>query len=423
MVSPSIGPALRWKSFGMSVDTTRPGTHVTIDLIRLKEDGSTDTLWNVQPGQSLLSLLPPATTASVQLKAILRSDSLGLSPRLTKWWVDYDPPPELAINYRSISLSSDSLLQGTPVTAHVQVYNIGGGPADSVLLRTSFINLSNGAKNVDSVIISSIAPNTAVTVNQVFQTLNHVGANSILVQINPSSSIPELYQANNVFSVSLVVHSDTIRPSFTVTFDGMTIYNNDYVSSTPTILAHLSDNNVLPITDPTSVVLLLDDRRVTLGSSPDSLFEPANGTQNALVTFRPQLQSGEHVLSVQVSDVAGNLADTTAFRVTFKVETEPGLRDVYNYPNPFARETQFTFNLVGSKVPDQLKIKIYSLAGRLIQELTVWGGDMRIGFNRVPWDGRDREGDEVANGVYFYKVLMTVGGKTEEVIQKLAKVR
>jgi hypothetical protein len=423
MVTPSIGPAARWKSFGISVDTTLPGTHVSVALIRLKNDGSTDTLRNVQPGQSLSSLLSPTTTASIQLRANLRSDSLGFSPRLTKWWVDYDPPPELAINYRSISLSADSLLQGTPVTAHVQVNNIGAGPADSVLLRTSFINLSNGARNIDSVIIPSITPNSTVTVDQVFQTVNHVGTNSILVQINPSSSIPELYQANNVFSVSLVVRSDTIRPSFTVTFDGSAIYNNDYVSSTPTILAHLSDSNALPITDPTSVVLVLDDRRVTLGGNADSLFAPANGSQNALVTFRPQLQSGEHVLSVQVSDVAGNVADTTAFRVTFRVETEPGLRDVYNYPNPFARETQFTFNLVGSKVPDQLRIKIYSLAGRLIQELTAWSSDLRIGFNRVSWNGRDREGDEVANGVYFYKIVMAVDGKTEEVIQKLAKVR
>jgi hypothetical protein len=38
-------------------------------------------------------------------------------------------------------------------------------------------------------------------------------------------------------------------------------------------------------------------------------------------------------------------------------------------------------------------------------------------------DGRDREGDELANGVYFYKVAMSVNGKSEEVIQKFAIVK
>ncbi len=128
-------------------------------------------------------------------------------------------------------------------------------------------------------------------------------------------------------------------------------------------------------------------------------------------------------MSVQVKDASGNFSDTTARQVTFTVQTEPGLLNVYNYPNPFAHQTQFTFNLLGAKIPDDLKIKIYTIAGRLIQVINVWPGDLRIGFNRVPWDGRDRDGDEIANGVYFYKISMTVDGKSQEVIQKLAIVK
>ena len=423
MISPTMGPAARWNSFGLEGDTSAAGTRISSDIIRWNSDGTTDTLANLLPGNDLSALLPPATTKAIQLRVNLSSDSLGRTPHLTKWWANFNSPPELAVNYKTISLSSDSLLQGTPVTAHIQVYNIGAGAADSVVLRTSFINLSNGATNVDSAIIPTVAPNASATVDQVFQTLNHVGPNSILVQIDPSLSIPEMYQGNNVFSVPLVVHSDTIRPAFAVTFDGESIYDGDYVSSSPTIVARVSDANALPITDPTSVILTMDDRQVTLGSSPDSLFEPGTSSQGSVVTYRPSLQKGEHTFSVHLGTVAGNLPDTSTYNVTFKVETEPGLLDVYNYPNPFARETQFTFNLVGSRLPDYLKIKIYSIAGRLIQGLDASVGDLRIGFNRIPWDGRDRDGDEVANGVYFYKIVMSVGGKTQEVIQKLAKVR
>jgi hypothetical protein len=208
-----------------------------------------------------------------------------------------------------------------------------------------------------------------------------------------------------------------------VTVDGAPIYNGDYVSATPTIVVDVFDNSPLPLTNPAEVQLILDNQLVTLGTNPDSLFEPLSGPDKARVIYKPRLAKGDHMLSIQVKDATGNFADTTAKQLTFKVETEPGLLNVLNYPNPFAHETQFTFNLVGTKLPDQLKIKIYSVAGRLIQEIDVWGSQLRFGFNRIPWDGRDREGAEIANGVYLYKVVMSIDGKSEEVIQKLAKVR
>jgi flagellar hook assembly protein FlgD len=75
------------------------------------------------------------------------------------------------------------------------------------------------------------------------------------------------------------------------------------------------------------------------------------------------------------------------------------------------------------KLPDQLHIKIYSLAGRLIQDLSLLQAELKMGFNRIPWDGRDCEGDDLADGVCFSKTVMNVDGKLEEVIQKLTKVR
>jgi len=95
---------------------------------------------------------------------------------------------------------------------------------------------------------------------------------------------------------------------------------------------------------------------------------------------------------------------------------------VFNYPNPFARETEFTFR---HNQPASLSValKIYTVAGRLINSFeTITGGDL---FVRIPWDGRDRDGDEVANGVYLYKIVArTLDGRySSESLGKLAKVR
>jgi len=110
--------------------------------------------------------------------------------------------------------------------------------------------------------------------------------------------------------------------------------------------------------------------------------------------------------------------------VDFEVRTGDGtdVFHVVNYPNPFSRNTAFTMQRVSS-TPVDVRIRIYTVAGRMIKELEAWSVTDR--FVQIPWDGRDREGNEVANGVYLYKVIMRSmdGSETKEVIEKLAVMR
>ncbi len=78
-------------------------------------------------------------------------------------------------------------------------------------------------------------------------------------------------------------------------------------------------------------------------------------------------------------------------------------------------ETVFMFTLAGDMVYD-CKIKIYTVSGKLIKTLY---SPVNIGYNQIFWDGRDDDGDEVANGVYFYKLIVEGMGKKETPIQKL----
>jgi flagellar hook assembly protein FlgD len=108
----------------------------------------------------------------------------------------------------------------------------------------------------------------------------------------------------------------------------------------------------------------------------------------------------------------------------FNVLTGTGLdiTNVYNFPNPFSSTTLFTFeqNQVASI---DAEIKIYTVAGRLIQSLRK--ENVNEHFVRIPWDGRDREGDLLANGVYLYKlVTRTQDGRfSSEVLGKLSIIR
>jgi flagellar hook assembly protein FlgD len=73
--------------------------------------------------------------------------------------------------------------------------------------------------------------------------------------------------------------------------------------------------------------------------------------------------------------------------------------------------------------PLNVVVKIYTLAGRLVQSLeTLSAGES---FVRVPWDGRDHDGDVLANGVYLYKVIAktTDGRFSSEAIGKVSVLR
>ncbi len=102
--------------------------------------------------------------------------------------------------------------------------------------------------------------------------------------------------------------------------------------------------------------------------------------------------------------------------------SNPDLLQVYNYPNPFSDNTNFTFELRGIIPPEEFKIKIFTVAGRLIKELTP-SSPLQIGFNKIYWDGKDQDGDEIANGLYFYKIISKHGDDVKTVTQKLAKVK
>ena len=106
-----------------------------------------------------------------------------------------------------------------------------------------------------------------------------------------------------------------------------------------------------------------------------------------------------------------------------RVESETKVRDFVNYPNPFTEQTTFMFNLSGAAAPDELVIRIYTVAGRKIREMKQSAGDLRIGFNSIQWDGRDEDGDRIANGVYFYKVTTTANGRSESFLGKIAVLR
>lgn len=70
-----------------------------------------------------------------------------------------------------------------------------------------------------------------------------------------------------------------------------------------------------------------------------------------------------------------------------------------NYPNPFNSSTQISFQILAE---NRVTLKIYNTGGQLVRSLI--DGNRSSGLYRVNWDGKDQAGNEVASGIYFYKL-------------------
>ncbi len=72
-----------------------------------------------------------------------------------------------------------------------------------------------------------------------------------------------------------------------------------------------------------------------------------------------------------------------------------------NRPNPFSANTHISFS--SSKPLREASVKIYNAKGQFITTLESHEGDSPT-ESYATWNGKDMSGNDVANGIYFYKV-------------------
>jgi len=85
-----------------------------------------------------------------------------------------------------------------------------------------------------------------------------------------------------------------------------------------------------------------------------------------------------------------------------------------NYPNPFNSHTIINYTL---ESPAEISLEIYDLLGRLIGTLD--SGEKQAGNHDIIWNGLNESCQEVASGIYFYK--LKAGDKTS--VKKMTYLR
>ncbi len=223
--------------------------------------------------------------------------------------------------------------------------------------------------------------------------------------------------------IDTTVTPDTEGPEITMYLGDRNFRSGDLVSEQPLLLVDLYDESGINISGGgvghRIEAWLNDGESIDL---TDYYTGAVDSYQEGSIEYQmEELEPGPHHLELRAWDVYNNSSTGEIF---FEVASSEKLsvQNVYNYPNPFQRETVFTFQH-NQSVPIDVEIKVYTVAGRLIAELQEYSITDR--FVRIPWSGYDDDGDRLANGVYFYKVIArTVDGEyTSEVLGRLAVMR
>lgn len=225
------------------------------------------------------------------------------------------------------------------------------------------------------------------------------------------------------------VSNDGRGPTITIYLDTTSFKEGDVVSDRPTLIVHLFAENGINLSDAGvgHNLQAVFDGQQSIDLIPyytGNVGSYQYGTVNYPITL--SLSPGIHSVTVTAFDVFNNAAEATT---TFDLETSEQLAisDVYNYPDPFRNGTAFTFKRTavgGAGQPVNVKIKVFTLSGRLIKTITVQG--LFDTFVKVEWDGLDDDGNRLANGVYLYKVIVTSaidGSQTAEAIGRMAVLR
>lgn len=418
-----FGPVTQWNQ--LEFEFSKPNnSKIFYTLLGKNSANAIDTIVNGELSNTIIDLSIEKFKKYTYLKVIaqLNAGSSGESPELKSVYLSYKSVPELGTNYQVVSISNDSLDQGEQTNLNFSVYNVGESTASNFKVRVDLVKKDNSKETIFDQVVDSIQSEKKKDFTISYATEKITGNNQFQINIDTENSITELYKDNNFYSVPFFVKPNTKPASLKLTFDGNDIMNGDYISATPSIKIELNDESLIPITDTTHVQLYLNQKRVYFRSNEALLnYSFSSSNPKFTVEYKPKLDDGSYSFKVLGTKASGEPIDSMGIERKFVVKNSLSLLDVYNYPNPFKDDTYFTFKL--TQIPDEMRIKIFSIAGRLLKEIKLNSLELRYDFNRIHWDGRDEEGDLVANGVYLYKVILNKGEELIETTGKIAVVR
>ena len=431
MESPDIGPALTWEKFTLNMQALDPSDVYGVDIIGKQFDGSETIIFtDIQASETLLSSIDPNQYPYLKLKLKVQDDVAKSAPQVDKWIVNYEAPAEGLLIYvdngegGGLSLSMQEGAKFATTFGFVNISNKSF--TDSLVVNYTMFNQDQRIPIPKNFNIKAPLPGDTTKIQIDIDTKGMVGVNNLDVAVNTLIIPEQIYDNNNISLTSyFTVIKDASNPLLDVSFDGEYIFDGDIISPNPNIhIIIRDDNEFIQKTDTTGIDIFItkpcegcSTERISLASNEIS-WVPQSDSEPFAIDYTPRnLDDGVYELSVQVEDASGNKSGLEPYVIHFEVINKTTITNFYPYPNPFSTSVKFIFTLTGNDIPDEILIRIFTVSGRVVREITQDElGPLKIGNNATDyaWDGHDEFGDQLANGVYLYKVFIRKNGQQVE---------
>ena len=215
---------------------------------------------------------------------------------------------------------------------------------------------------------------------------------------------------------------DNEGPEIMFISDNMVLLNGDNFSANEALEIEISDPQGINLTGVAGhgITLAIDEDWENAYNVTELFeYDLDHSDLGRLSAYLSEIPPGEHLVSVKAWDSQNN-PNESSVRLEFFAANDFRVYDLFNFPNPMQDDTDITYML---SHPADVQYAIYTLAGRkLISESQ---GYQIQGFNSFPWDGRDRFGNQLANGVYILVIEAESDEFTEtaQTIQKIVITR
>jgi hypothetical protein len=419
--SPLIGPSAAWDELRLQRSSVAE-TDITVSVIGFDTTGTEQLLLDGGNVETLdLSGIDAGLYPHIRIQAALVPES-ATPPELKAWSLAYVQLAELAINYQSVSVLQDSVIQGTPIGVSIGILNAGEAAATDIPVLVEAIGSDNIPRPAAAFTVPRLAERSWFDSTISVATDMYTGPYQLRVVVDRDNIISEQYEDNNSYITSFYVKADTTRPHMDIAFDGYLPLDGDYIRYNPEVVLTLRTPPPYPISEKEKFRVSIDGDALSLDSLSAS-FTPSTRETPAVLRFQPNLADGEYYFGFNATDGNDQKVYEEDLEIRVRVSSQSRIAEMYNYPNPFSGETQFTFLLTGAGVPEEIQVKVYTVAGRLIRTMTYPPTAVRIGYNALKWDGRDEDGDAIANGVYFYKLISRFSDTTVEEVGRMSVLK
>lgn len=217
--------------------------------------------------------------------------------------------------------------------------------------------------------------------------------------------------------------NDNIGPDIELFLNDENFVNGGISDETPILIANLFDEsgiNTVGNGIGHDITVVIDDNTSEAKVLNEFYNSDLDTYQSGSLTYQlSELSPGPHTLTFKAWDVNNNSSEKT-IEFTVQESSDLVLDHVLNYPNPFTTHTEFFFEHNQVCAALETQIEIFTITGRLVRTINQMVETRGFRTEGIAWDGRDEFGDQLAKGVYVYRITVrTPDGIETTAMEKL----